>query len=496
MSPASRLARGAPLLLALAGSAHATNGYFSHGYSTAQRALGGAGTAYAADTLSTAINPANVVFLPERFDLNAGLFAPYRWYTASERGPTAGPGIFSIEPGEVHSERELFGIPALAYSHPLGPDAAWGFALYGNGGMNTDYRGNSARFAEGIPGFETQCEGAFGGGAPANGASDNAGFCGNGIANANVDLIQLFVVPSYAHRFGHSSSVGIAPVLAAQRFSAKGLQAFAQFSNDPGKVSDAGYSYSYGGGVRLGATLGEIPYVTLGASWQSRLSMTAFDEYAGLFAGEGDFDIPETWNVGVVLGAGTMHRLLLDFQRVYFSETPAVGNTFDGNRFVNGCALPRLRGDTSRQDACLGSESGPGFGWRDVSTAKLGYELVLDDVRLRAGFSKNRQPIPADQVLFNILAPAVPEEHYTAGFSWALGNAWGVEMSATYARNHPVTGKNPLSNSTASASDLAAALAAPGAANTDDAFGPDPDDQDITLQMRQYEVIFGVSYSF
>jgi len=496
MTAASRLARLASALLALIGPAHATNGYFSHGYSTAQRALGGAGTAYAADTLSVAVNPANIAFLPERFDLNVGLFSPRRWYTAGERGAGAGPGIFSIEPGRVDSQREAFGIPALAYSRPLGADEAWGIALYGNGGMNTDYRDHSAHFAQGIPGAETRCEGSFGGGPPVAGASDPLEFCGNGARTASVDLIQLFVVPSYAHRVFDSSAIGIAPVLAAQRFTAKGLKAFAQFSNAPDRVSDNGYSYSYGAGARIGATYGEIPYLTLGASWQSRIVMTAFDEYAGLFADEAHFDIPSNWNAGAAVGIGTAHRLLLDYQHVNFSEVAAVGNPLNPNRFVNGCALPRLRGETGASDACLGSANGPGFGWRDVDTLKLGYEYTLGDLRLRAGYSRNGQPIPADEVLFNILAPAVPEEHYTAGFAWALGNAWGLEMSATYAQNHPVTGKNPLSNSTASEAELAAELVAPGSGNTQDAFGTDPDDQDITLEMEQVEVIFGLGYSF
>jgi long-chain fatty acid transport protein len=483
-------------LLALAGPAAATNGYFSHGYSTAQRALGGAGTAYAADALAVAVNPASLVFLPERFDLNVGLFSPRRWYTAGPRGAGAGPGIISIEPGRQDSVREAFGIPALAYSRPLGPDQAWGIALYGNGGMNTDYREGSAHFAQGIPGGETQCAGTFGGGLPVAGASDSLDFCGNGATTASVDLIQLFVVPSYSHRVFDSSAVGVAPVIAAQRFTAKGLKAFAKFSNDPDRVSENGYSYSYGGGMRVGALFGEIPYLTLGASYQSRIYMTAFDEYAGLFADEGDFDIPSNWNAGAAIGIGTLHRVLVDYQRVNYSEIAAVGKPLDPNRFVNQCALPRLRGDTAASDACLGSANGPGFGWRDVGTLKLGYELNLGDLRLRSGYSRNRQPIPADEVLFNILAPGVPEEHYTAGFAWALGNAWGLEMSATYAKNNAVTGKNPLSNSTASSAQLGAELAVPGSGNTGAAFGVDPDDQDITLEMEQYEVMFGLSYSF
>jgi len=495
MNSRHRAALLAPALLALAGPAGATNGYFSHGYSVAQRALGGAGTAYAADALTVATNPANIAFLPERFDLNLGLFSPRRWYTAGERGTNAGAGIFAVDAGRQDSVREAFAIPALAYVSPLGQRGAWGLALYGNGGMNTDYRGGSALFGQNLAAAEARCQGAFGGGPPLPGTSDPMNLCGNGAVTASVDLIQLFVVPSYAHRVLDSSSVGIAPVLAAQRFTAKGLKAFARFSNAPDRVSEAGYSYSYGAGARIGATFAEIPYVTVAASYQSRIHMTPFDEYAGLFAGEGDFDIPSNWNAGVTVGIGSRHRVLLDYQRVNYSEVPAVGLPLDPNRFVNQCALPRLAGNTDRNDACLGSATGPGFGWRDVRTVKLGYELTLGDLRLRAGYSQNGQPIPADEVLFNILAPGVPEEHFTAGFAWALGDAWGLEMSTTYARNHPVTGKNPLSNSTADPAVLAAELVAPTGATADD-FGSDPDDQDITLEMEQFEVMFGVSYSF
>ena len=44
--------------------------------------------------------------------------------------------------------------------------------------------------------------------------------------DAGIDLSQLFVVPSYARRFGDHLSIGIAPILAGQRFRAKGLGSF------------------------------------------------------------------------------------------------------------------------------------------------------------------------------------------------------------------------------------------------------------------------------
>lgn len=495
-SPAA--ARRAAALLALSAwtSAHATNGYFAHGYSVAQQALGGAGTAYASDALAVSINPAGIALVGNRFDLNVGGFQPERWYRAGARGAGAGPGIFTVDPGTVHSSHERFMIPAMAYSHVLGPSSSWGLALYGNGGMNTDYRDHAAMFAQGLTGFETHCQGTFGGGPPVAGAADNAGLCGNAKATAMVDLIQLFVVPSYARRLGAGSAVGIAPIFAGQRFTATGLSAFARFSNAPDKVSDNGYDYAFGVGGRLGVTLALSPVLMLAGSYQSRIDMTPFDKYAGLFAAQGDFDIPSNWNAGVQLRLPHRQRLLWDYQHVDFHQVRAVGNPLDPNRFINDCALPRLGGSTAQSPACLGADTGPGFGWRAVTTHKYGYEVAFGGLRLRLGYSKNQQPIPQGEVLFNILAPGVPEEHYTGGFSYRVARRWDADLALTYARNHPVTGKNPLSNSTATAPQLLSAIAMPGSGNTRDAFGSDPNDQDVTLEMRQYIVTLGLSYRF
>jgi long-chain fatty acid transport protein len=274
------------------------------------------------------------------------------------------------------------------------------------------------------------------------------------------------------------------------------MKAFAPFSNDPDKVSDNDYDYAFGAGARAGLTIGYFPYTTLGFSYQTRIDMSAFDKYAGLFAEQGDFDIPANWNAGAAFQLPWRQTLLFDYQKVDYDAVAAVGNPMDPNRFVNQCALPRIGGSTADSDACLGANTGPGFGWRDVTTRKLGWQLELGALTLRAGYSKNDQPIGASEVLFNILAPAVPEEHYTTGFAYPLGSAWAVGMSVMVAKNNPVTGKNPLSNAEASEAQLLAELAAPGSGNTQQAFGSDPEDQDLTLSMRQYEVMFGLSYRF
>jgi long-chain fatty acid transport protein len=74
-------------------------------------------------------------------------------------------------------------------------------------------------------------------------------------------------------------------------------------------------------------------------------------------------------------------------------------------------------------ESCMGGNNGPGFGWDDVGTMKFGLSWQASPtLTLRAGYSKADQPITANQVLLNIIAPAVIEQHYTVGLTRQLGN--------------------------------------------------------------------------
>lgn len=485
-----------------AGPALATNGYFAHGYSAAQRAMGGAGTALPEDSLIITINPAGIAWTGDRLDFNLSVFSPTRGYDAGPVGGGAQNSILRIAEGVLTSKNEMYFIPGFAFTRKIDDQSSWGMAMYGNGGLNTEYHGNTAYFGEGFEvtpliSLATQCDGTFGGGQPVNGASDLGNFCGRGNPNAAVDLIQLFVVPSYAYKIGEKTSLGIGVILAGQRFRADGLGAFAQFSNAPTKVSDNGYELSFGYGARIGFMTAIIPGVGLGASYQTKVQMSKFDQYAGLFAEGGDFDVPSAWNVGLSFHINDDLRVVADYQRINFSEIRSVGNRFDTNDFVNNCARPRLLaglglgGSTDPSPSCLGSDSGPGFGWDDVSVIKMGVQYRFAAFKFRAGYSIGKQPLRESEVLFNILVPAVPKYHYTAGTSFQWSKSIGFDLSAMYVPSHKVRGKNPLSNTDANAVGLIS-----GAPSNETAFGADPNDQDITLDMDQWEVTLGLNYRF
>jgi long-chain fatty acid transport protein len=383
----------------------ATNGYFAHAYSTNSSGMAGAGVALPMDAMASATNPAGMVWVGQAMDVGAAIFSPHRQYTVTG---AAGPGdTFPLLPGTVESGSNSFIIPHFGVNWMLDANSSVGLAIYGNGGMNTDY----SAFAN------AYCP-------PPPGSAGTGSFCGGA---AGVDLQQLFINASYSRKINASSSWGISLIGAYQKFKATGLAAFGAFSSDPNNLSDNGYDSSTGFGVKLGWQ-GEVsPGLTLGASYQSKTSMGKFDKYKGLYAGQGSFDIPATATIGLAFKTAPTSTLAFDIQQIYYSDVASIANSF---------ASPGLLGDSN----------GAGFGWENMTIYKLGYQWsTSSDWTWRVGYSYGKQPIPNSEVLFNILAPGVIEQHITFGFTNKLSPTSEWNFAAMYAPSKSITGPNPLS---------------------------------------------------
>ncbi|GAB2510236.1 OmpP1/FadL family transporter [Microbulbifer agarilyticus] len=378
--------------LVTSGPAWATNGYFTEGVGPKAQAMAGVGVALPQDALAAANNPAGTALVGDRVDVGLSFFSPDR--SARVRGNLAGAD------GDYDGNRKrVFAIPEFGYTRTLSDRLSYGVAIYGNGGMNTGYRNNP--FA------------AFG-------SSGEAG----------VDLSQLFITPSLAFRATPAHTFGIAATYAVQRFEAKGLQAFDNpfFTRHPGNVTNRGYDTASGWGVKLGWTGQLHEKLQAGATWSSTIKTSRFERYKGLFADGGGFDIPENYAVGLSWTATPKLTLAADWQRILYSETASVGNSLS--------AL--------LQGVPLGADNGPGFGWQDVTTTKLGAAYrATNNLTLRAGVSRADQPIPAGEALFNILAPGVIEKHASIGAD--LRTAAGeFSLSYTHAFSATVVGENSI----------------------------------------------------
>ena len=395
-------------LVLLPAMAEATNGYFAHGYGVRNRALAGAGVALPQDAVAAAVNPAGMAYVGSRLDLELELFNPHRKYNVQGQ-PVLAPGAFPLNPGSVESDSEYFPVPTVGWSHQLDNSQVVGVTVFGNGGMNTDY-----------PGFASAT-------CPPGGQGT---FCGG---RTGVDLMQLFISPSYAKSFAQGQfSLGIAPIFAVQAFKGRGFGAFAQFSSDPQHTSNTNRDFSYGAGVRIGGLVKILPQLRLGASYKSRVFMSPFSDYAGLFAEQGDFDIPESYNLGLSWDINDSLTTAFEVEQINYSAINSVGNSL----------LPNL------MTAQLGNNQGAGFGWRDMTVYKFGVQWRQNaQWTWRGGVSYGEQPIPSSELLFNIAAPGVQEWHLTTGFSHALSDKNELSFSLLYSPANKVKGTNPLNPS-------------------------------------------------
>ena len=426
-------------LCALSGAAMATNGYFTHGVGTESKGM--AGTGVGSDGANGAIigasNPALAVFADDGWAVGLSLFSPMRSYEAGTSLAQGQGGAFTIGAGSFDSGSEWFPIPYVAKNFRLGSGNVINLAFYGRGGMNTDWEDSNASATS------MACDPT--GQAVVTGPGP---FCGG---DAGVDLSQAFLAVNFAGKAGENFSWGIGPVFAVQMFEAKGLAAFTPFTktfaeafittgmpapanNLTNNSHDTSTGFGFAGGIwwSMGQSVGA------GLSYQSEISMDEFKDYSDLFAEGGGFDIPASTKFGISFEGMNNVRLNFDIEHTEFGGVDSVGNPMAN---IAGCPTAGLGG--MDLESCLGGKNGAGFGWDDMTTYKLGVEWTHNDSSTwRFGYSYGEQPIQSADVVFNILAPGVMEQHFTFGMTKSRqgGGAWN--FSVMYAPSKTVTGVN------------------------------------------------------
>ena len=357
------------------------------------KGMGGASVAMTDNAFAGANNPAIAAWAGDRVEAGVDVFMPDR---SMER-----TGL-----GATKSDSSTFYIPEFAYNKKLSEQLGVGITVYGNGGMNTDYPANS------IP------ANGCGAGAPTSNV-----FCGSG--RLGVDLQQLIIAPTIAYKLNGNHSIGISPLLVQQIFKVDGLQAFSGQSSSQQNLTNNGYDSSNGVGVRLGY-LGKInDRVMLGASYAPRITMSKLGKYAGLFAEQGDLDIPENYTLGFSAMATPELTVALDYQHIAYGAVRSIANPSAG-----------LGGP-------LGAANGPGFAWKDIDVFKLGVQWAASQkLTLRAGINIGDNPVPSSAASFNTLAPGVITTHYTAGLTYAVSNTMDMTVAYMYAPSNSVSGPN------------------------------------------------------
>ena len=428
----------------------ATDGYFSLGYGAKHKGVAGAGVSLYYYSLANG-NPAGHWQLGKQFELGLSFFNPNRDFTISGN-PSGLPNTFGLIPGTTTSDSKLFLIPRLAANWMIKENSSFSVSVFGHGGMNTDYPSQV--------------------------------FYDASSSTTGINLSQLFTNLTYSMEFTEGHSLGFTAVIAAQFFEAKGVSSFANFSSDPTKLSGTGSSSSIGFGFKVGY-MGQLSdALSLGVVYQSKTQMGEFEEYAGLFAEQGDFDVPSSLTFGMAYKINNQFTAMVDAKLIHYSQVNSVGNPIDPRAlppaFLNPGGDPMNPMDYTPNPGYtpLGSENGSGFGWEDMTVIKIGLEYaVSENFTLRGGFSTGNNPIGASEVMFNILAPGVIKNHIALGLTKKLSNGHSFDISFNYALASSVKGANPFDFDPVQA----------GMGN----FVPN---QDIELGMNQLDVEFAYTF--
>ncbi|NOZ37750.1 MAG: porin [Gammaproteobacteria bacterium] len=446
----------------------ATNGYFPIGYGTNSRAMGGTGIANPVDSLAPASNPAGVAFVGTRIDVGAEFFNPPRKVAAANgEFNFQTPNVGASNVREAKSGSNLFLIPAMGGAYKFNRKMSIGFAAIG-AGANTRYNADENFFQlTGVP--PNQPYGTLG-----------------------VQLIQMQMLPTISYRLKPNHAIGLSLALGVQQFRAYGLGNFGtpgseadfQFSSDDSNLTNRGNDYSYGAGIRLG-WLSHFykKKFSVGAFYASRVYMTRFKKYKGLFAEQGSFDIPETYGIGIAFRPRQSITVAADITRILYSDVKSIGNKHPTQSLGDVCTRPIDADPVNCQPGntpvpssrAFGADNGFGFGWKDQTVYKIGLRYQFNDkLTLRAGYNYAKSPIPDNQLLFNLLATAIVEQHYTAGASYALSKNSDVGFSWVYGVQNTQTCKAPKCKTMLT--------------QDDDAF--------VAIKMKIYALGFSYSYHF
>ncbi len=410
-------------------TAFATNGAWLIGFGAKSRSMGGTGVADNRGAMAAAFNPATMIDSGNRFDVGADIFMPPRKikHESGRLGYT-----------DEESNNNIFVIPSMGLTYEWNEKMTVGFAFIG-AGLQTEYNqtvnNDSCKKvkAGAVPGFTSCPPTVF------NVLDNTAG------TEAGVELMQMQVLPSIAYKINEQHSVGATFVIAASYFRAEGLQDFGElgFTTANGDFTSGSWDSAYGAGLRLG-WLGKFAKdkLKVGVNYSSRVYMQKFSAYKNLFAEQGGFDIPESYAAGIAFDFTPAITATFDIQRINWSDIKSIGNpgplTSAG---PSGGFFPLCQGSRPKEECFLGQDDGLGFGWTDQTIYKIGANWNINDKwSARAGWNYGKSPIPDDQVLFNMLAPATPEHHITLGVGYEINETFVVDGSFVYAFSNAISG--------------------------------------------------------
>ncbi len=380
-------------------TARATDGHFLHGVGAVNSALGGISVASNASLLGSFYsNPAGIAsFDGTNLEMGFELLKP-------ERSVTSSFGPFT---GTTKSASEFTPIPAFGFSTSLNDKVVIGLSGLGIGGFGVNYAADPTN--------------------PILSPRPN----GFGQVYSNFGLLKIS--PAIAWKAGDKLRFGIAAnidwaSLAVDPMPIAAPDADPGPDGQPGTADDRAFYPSaaasdgaFGFGLQAGLQYDLTPKFSVGLAYTSPQMFQDF-EYVSVHANPNlpnfntartiafRLDAPAIYAAGLAFSASDRLHMGLDAKYMTYASTKGFqekGYNADG--------------------------SVKGFGWENIAVVAAGLQFKANDrVTLRGGYNYSGNPIPDEQSMFNLPAPAIVQHHITGGLGFRMRE--GVELNlAAYA---------------------------------------------------------------
>ncbi len=312
--------------------------------------------------------------------------------------------------GTSESKEAIFAIPSFAMVYGI-EDSEWTFGMgaFGIGGFGVDYAASDS-----------------------NPLLMPAGL-GFGAIYSQFQMLQ--VAPTFSRTLGDNWSVGFAPTINQAQLAVDPGCFGAPDVIDPDGNPGTGDEYAvypsashadsaWGYGAQFGAMYKGDDGWNFGVSYKTEQTFDNF-EYNSVDTNGAyqeltlDMDFPAIASLGASYTGLDKWTFAFDAKYIDYSATDGFGEA------------------SFEEDFSVG-----GFGWDSIMVYSLGVNYDLDDcVALRAGYAYNDNPIPDANATFNVPAPAIIQQHMSAGISYCVQENWFLDLAYHHGFENEIEGE-------------------------------------------------------
>lgn len=389
-------------------TARATDGHFLHGVGAINSALGGAGVANGNSLLGAFfVNPAALaLFRGTHSELSMELFKADR---------SVGSAVGSFR-GSTTSNSEFVPVPAFGWTTSFREDRlVVGLGGLGIGGFGVRYRADPTN--------------------PILAPRPN----GFGQVYSNFSLLK--VAPSLAWSvtpklmLGASlnvdwASLAVDPMPTAPPAADPGPDGQPFTADDRAYYSGAAHADgAFGIGAQLGLLYRASDRLAFGVSYASPQVFQDF-EFDAVYENPNlptyntprsltfAMDVPAVYAAGISLSPTEAFNVAADVKYYTYAST-------------NGFKAQGFNADGSVK----------GFGWENIAVVALGAQWkATGALTLRGGYNFSGNPVPDDQSMFNVPAPAIVQHHLTAGAGFRVRDGLQLNVAAYTVLENSITG--------------------------------------------------------